>query len=441
MRFLLVALVALLTLSSAFAWDPGPAPGLKLKNAILYMLALGLMLRASMDKDFRLQLPAIPAAFALWIVYAIVSFVAIVMVIQYQHYDPLKNALDLKGLVDQMLFFLVFFYGLRSEQDTVRMLKFLLIAFALSHFMALLDAFNVVSFGAIERREDGRVQGAIGESNQYGAFVAMTLPAVLAMAFMTRGVQRLGWFLATAVTAITLLLTVSRGAFVATIVAGGCAVLLFRRYAPPGRLTMLSIGAVACVVLIVVTISTLGYGELLYQRLIGQSEGDMGSASSGRTEIWSDAIATMFEQPVTLLTGFGWQAYWSMPFRFSPHNHYLNQWFNLGLVGLCCSIFLLAYPIRTALRVINTAPAGKRPALMGFVIGAIAIAVATFFVDLYMPWLYFWAYAGVAMRLAVLQSEHVSDVAVAAPQRQEAARAADPFGWRGRISTSRVSGG
>ena len=60
----------------------------------------------------------------------------------------------------------------------------------------------------------------------------------------------------------------------------------------------------------------------------------MNEASSGRTEIWLNLLATMFASPITFITGFGWDVYWSMPFRFSPHNHYLALWFNLGLVGL-----------------------------------------------------------------------------------------------------------
>ncbi len=89
-----------------------------------------------------------------------------------------------------------------------------------------------------------------------------------------------------------------------------------------------------------------------------------------------------------------------MPFRFSPHNHYLALWFNLGLVGLiyrratCCS------PPSGA----HAAPAWKsrppvRGQLIAFVVGAIAVCAAVFFVDLYDPWYYFWMYTGVVMRM------------------------------------------
>ncbi len=80
-----------------------------------------------------------------------------------------------------MLFFLVFFYGLRSNEDALTVLKVLLAAWAISHIVAVLDAIGMFHVGDIEQRSDGRVQGAVGESNQYGAFVALSLPAIVAL--------------------------------------------------------------------------------------------------------------------------------------------------------------------------------------------------------------------------------------------------------------------
>lgn len=441
MRLLLIALIGFLTLSSVFAWDPGPAPGVKLKNAILYLLTLGLMLRIAMSGDLKIKVPPIPAAFAALIIYAIISFVVVVTVVDYPRYDALDNALLLKNLVDQALLFVVFYYGLRSKEDAIQMLKFLLLAFALSHAMAVLDALGIVRFGDLERREDGRVQGLVGESNQYGAFVAMTLPAVLAMCFSTRGFERLLWWGLTAVTGITLVMTVSRGAFVATFIAGVCALLLFKKYAPPGRLALIAIASVVGVVLIAVIAAALGFGDLIHERFANTS-GGMSNVSSGRTDIWTNLFRKMFENPLSLLTGYGWRSYWSMPFRYSPHNFYFNNWFNLGLVGLICSIFLFAWPIKVARAAVAKADPIVRPALMGFVTASIALAAAVFFVDLSSPWLYFWAYAGVVIRLAEDIHERVPEPAIApAPSLQVApSNAADSFGWKGRGAVQGTAG-
>lgn len=433
MRFLLLALIATLMMSSIFDWDPGPAPGVKLKNAILYLLVLGLVLRFSLDRRFKIQLPAIQIVFGVLVGYAILSYLVVVLVVQYPRYNVVGNALLLKNVVDQMFFFLVFFYGLRSEADAMPVLKCLLAVFALSHVVSVLDAQGVMQLGDIEQREDGRVQGLVGESNQYGAFVAMTLPALASAVVITRGVQRVLWSLATLITGVALIMTVSRGAFVAVIVACLCGLVLFRRYAPPGRLLAVAGASLFAVVAVAALAFALGFGDLVYQRVVVGSSGDLGSTSSGRTEIWSTALETMMEQPLSFITGFGWRAYFAMPFRFAPHNYYLNQWFNLGLIGLTCSVLLFALCIKAAKAAIPAAPASVRPVLIGFIVGTLAYAIATFFVDLSSPWLYFWSYAGVAMRLAMSALEAPAVEPARSSSRAQPHRHEDAFGWVGAV--------
>jgi O-antigen ligase len=431
MPFLLVLLVGFLTLSTAFDFDPGPAPGVKIKNLLLYLLVLGLLLRMSLDKSYRIQFPSVPILFGVLGGYAILSYLAAVFVIQYPRYAVIGNGFDLKNsIIDHMLFFLVFFYGVRERKDGLAVLQALLAACVLTHVLAVLDALGIAHFGDIEIRSDGRVQGAIGESNQYGAFVAMSLPPMIALAVITRKVARLFWIGAAGLTAITLIMTVSRGAFVATLVAFTTGLFMFRRYVPPGRLVLWGFAGVMGLVLVVIAAAALGFGELLYHRLVAGSGGDMGGTSSGRTEIWATALSVMAEQPISFLTGFGWRAYQSMPFRYAPHNFYLNQWFNLGLVGLSCSVLLLVLPARLAKRAIVRAVPQIRPVLMAFVVATIAFATATFFVDLYLPWLYFWSLAGIAARLAINELEQTEPTPVAVSAKEpESTPPRDNFGW------------
>jgi hypothetical protein len=77
-----------------------------------------------------------------------------------------------------------------------------------------------------------------------------------------------------------------------------------------------------------------------------------------------------------------------------------------------------------------------RAHLIAFVIGVMAVCAAIFFVDLHRPWYYFWAYAGVALRLAVIVNhearEHANLLSPAALPGRRAEPASDPFGWIGR---------
>jgi len=432
MRFLLIALLGFLTLSGAFNFDPGPMPGVKIKNALLYAIIVGLFLRMTFQR-YRIQLPAMLTLWGVLVGYSIVTYVVIVMAIDYAHYNWLVSGMQLKNqMVDYMLLFLVFFYGLRSTEDAIVVLKILLICFALSHVVAVLDALGLVQIGDIELRGDGRVQGAVGESNQYGALVAMSLPAIAAAIFATRGLWRMFWMAATVMTALTLIMTVSRGAYVATAFAATLALYLFRRYVRPTKLAMAVASTLAVGVLAVAAAYMLGFGDLIERRMLGAAANtsDLGGLSSGRTVIWASILKMMFENPLSMLTGFGWNAYAAMPFRNATHNHYLRAWFDLGLPGLICNVLLLVVPIKVALSASRVANAAVRPHLIGFVVGTTALAVALFFVNLLSPSLYVWAYIGIVMRIAV----NVTEQPVSAPAGLRAAAAPasqgrDAHGW------------
>lgn len=436
LRSLLILFMVLLTAGDVFGWQVSLGPGLSTKNAMLYLLIMLLAFRFAVQGE-TLQARAITACFLLLILYAIVSYVIVVLGGFYSRYNVIDNGILLKNLVDNMLFFLVFFYGVRSDRAALSTLKWLLATVALAHVMAMLNALDIITFGDIEQRGDGRVQGFVGESNQYGAFVAMSLPAMASLALVTRGAQRTFWVLLAAMTAITLVMTVSRGAFVATLVAGAAALVMFRRYIPKGRLPLIALAAVFSMAVAAVLAIVLGFGDLLYARLIGEASSDLGSTSSGRTEIWTDALAVMIENPLTLLSGYGWRSYWSMPFRYSPHNQYLNFWFNLGLVGLGCVVLLFVLPIRTAREAIERGMRATSFLMMGFIVATIALATAIFFVDLYTPWVYYWAYAGLAMRLAANALQRAPQQAAPPEPESPPTTAVDPYGWSG-VGVSRV---
>lgn len=433
MRLLLIILVLFLTASAVFGFDPGPLPGIKIKNGLLYLIVLGLMLRLTLDRSYRIQLPAVPILFSTMIGYALLTYVVILLVIEYPRYDALQAGFILKNsLFDQMMFFLVFFYGLRSNEDAMLVLKILLTAWALSHIVAVLDATGYVHVGDIEQRADGRVQGAIGESNQYGAFVAMSLPAIVGLVTITRGMWRMFWLAASVITAAALVMTVSRGAFVASAFAVMYGVWIFRRYMPARKLLVWAACGCVGAILVGIVVMSLGFGDLIYQRVVNNGVGaDITETSSGRTEIWLTVLETMFRTPLTLLTGFGWEAYPTFPFRWVTHNHYLQQFFNLGLVGLICSGLLFLLPIRTMNKAADFAAPDVRPVLISFAMGTTALAAAVFFVNLYTPWLFYWSYAGIAMRLAAnaLDPVRVPATVAVQPAARRGQRMRDPHGW------------
>src|SRR5678816_2549292 len=108
MRFMLIALIGFLMLAIALGFDPGPLPGLNVKNAMLYLIMLLLLLRVTLDRRYRIQMPSIPLVFLALLGYSILTYAVVVLVIHYPGYNWLPMGILLKNLLaDQMLFFLV----------------------------------------------------------------------------------------------------------------------------------------------------------------------------------------------------------------------------------------------------------------------------------------------------------------------------------------------
>jgi O-antigen ligase len=144
-------------------------------------------------------------------------------------------------------------------------------------------------------------------------------------------------------------------------------------------------------------------GDVVSDRLMGQSKSyDIGDASSGRTQIWAELLSRMVRAPITFLTGFGWDVYSVMPFRYAPHNHYLGTWFDLGIIGLMLFVSILATIMVTVYRSIPMAGDESRPHLLAFMFGMLSLVVAIVFADLFDPWSYIWLYVGMLLRMAVL---------------------------------------
>jgi len=428
----ILGLAALFLLATdALNWDLSLLPGLSAKNLIIYFIAVLLALRMVVGRQSVTAMGQLQGAFIVQIAYAIVTWLIAALLIQYPHYDLMASGIKLKAaLIDYYIFFLVFLFGVTTAEDSIKVIKGLLLGALLANVITILDAAGIVSLG-LRIREDGRTAGAIGESNQYAAFIVLFLPATVAAAVAAHGFRRLFWFCAALIGAMTLVMTASRGGFVGLAMCCAAGAYLYRHHISYSRVSGWVFGSLILLVLIV---SLSPYGNLLAERMIGTGSIDASTASSGRSDIWATALAAMFANPISFITGYGWDVYWSMAFQFSPHNHYLALWFNLGLVGLISGCYLLFSAIGRARRASLRAAPPLRGQLIAFVLGAVGVATAVFFVDLYEPWFYFWMYGGAVMRLALCVER--SPAKVPAPQvsdpqtlvRRPSVRR-DPYGW------------
>jgi O-antigen ligase len=411
--------------TDALNWELGLLPGMSFKNFLMYALAVILALRMVVGRASFTAMGQMQGAFIVLIAYAIVTWLVAALLIQYPHYDLVDSGIQLKSsLIDYYIFFAVFLFGTQTTDDALKVIKGLLLGALLANVITILDAAGIISLG-FRIREDGRTSGAIGESNQYAAFIIMVLPATVAAAVASHGFKRLFWFAATMVGAMTLVMTASRGGFVGLAMSIAVGAYLYRHLVSYSRMAGWVFGSLIVLILIV---SFSQYGNLLAERMVGTGNIDASTASSGRSDIWATLLAELFTNPIALITGYGWDVYRSMPFQFAPHNHYLALWFNLGIIGLICGCYLLFSAIGRARRASLKARPPGRGQLIAFVLGGVAVATAVFFVDLYKPWFYFWMYAGAAMRLVLCAERSPAKEAAVVPGHRPAIRR-DPYGW------------
>jgi hypothetical protein len=416
MRWLLLALIGAFIAGDALGMQMSLMTGFSVKNAILYAIAFTLVFRTALTGGVKLDLLSLHVIFFLLIGYAGLMWVIAFGVIHYPGYGMFSGLVTLKTkLVDPALMLFAAFYALRTLEDAKWVISVLLLAIAGANLATLADTVGLMHLGmkvGDKGPEAGRVFGAFGHANDTGTLIVTMLPGMIAMMATSLGFRRLVWVGAILASALVLILTVSRGAFVGLFLGTAWAAFMLRRYVSIQRFVVW--GAIAVVgVIFVGLIAGLvdqQIGNVIAERLFGQSKSiDMSEASSGRTQIWAELLDRMARTPSTLLTGFGWDVYYVMPFRYAPHNHYLGTYFDLGIPGVGLFVYLMTRIVSTARSVVGLADEETRPHVLAFVFGMLALVISIVFADLFDPWSYIWLYVGAMMRIAVLVRESAEE--------------------------------
>ena len=426
MRWMLVGLIALLIATDFTGINPGLGPGLSVKNAMLYMAVMVLAFRMALTGGFRLRMPGMHLAWVAWVGYALLTWLAVSLVLKYHTYEPLASAMALKSeLIDCALYCFVAFYIVQTEDDFRFVLHALVGVVGISSVLTLTDLVGITGLGmkvGESGAEADRVFGAFGHANETGSFLACVLPPLIATTISSRGAfWRLFWVGCTAATAAVFVLTVSRGAYVGALLGYPIAAYMLRSLIPPGRVLTWSLGLVGVAIVggVIAAIFNPAAVTAIADRVlgIGTTLGTAGlsEASSGRSDIWGLALKEMMNSPLSLLTGFGWNAWSTMPTIYALHNQYLDQWFNLGLVGLVSYIALEYLTIVNAKRAAMLSSGPIQRDMIACVFGVMALSIAIIFENMFTPRPYMWMYTGLILRGVVLLTDKAA--AAAAPVR------------------------
>lgn len=405
MRYLLALLIFFLTTIDVFGWTLSLAPGLSVKNAILYLIMLALAARIVVRGGTRLELPQVHLWFGVLIAYATLTWLGAGLVLRYEGYTLVGSGIDLKAfLLDNAVVFVLYLYGTRTLADAKFLLTCVLLAVAAANAIAIGNVAGLFQIGTTtvgtEGNLAGRVFGAFGHANETAALTVCLLPAYVAAAFSSRGMARLFWALAGTVSATLMIMTGSRGAFVGFALAAVFGSYLCRSIISWRRAATLVviIGAVAVPVL---ALTSIKFGGILTER-VTELILSPATSSDERLYIWRPILDKMMANPATLITGFGWDTYDVMGFTYAVHNHYLALWFELGIIGLASYLLVIVQLLITARLAAEHASEETARYLIAFIYGIVGLSGAVFFSQIFKPWLYVWIYSGLTMRMAVI---------------------------------------
>ena len=375
------------------------AEGFSLKNILLYFLILVALVRMAFAGDFNriTKLKGIIIPFVLLILYAAISFLSNYFLgalpPSYSLYTGI--AFVKNELFDVFLFFILYAYFAKSEKNAewlFRTFFFIIVAGSVITILGtVIQPLNFFGFND----ESIRPNGPFGEPNQSGAVFAFFIPVMLSQVFTDKTIpKKLYYFAGVTIVMIALLATSSRGGLLAAFFGTGFLFWLLRKQIPARHFVIIAL-ILPFICILAWLILPSEYKALMIERFgfVGEKQINYYDASAGRTYVWGLGIKSWLKSPVI---GFGWGSFRFLA-RHSSHNSYLEILVGVGLVGLSLYLSILVGYIRRVVRSLKKQSKDERVKLCGFLAGFSGLMVAIFFVNLYKPWLFIWAFLGVSV--------------------------------------------
>jgi O-antigen ligase len=404
MRYLLAAFFFVMYAGDSIGLNVGLGSGMSIKNLMLYLMIIGIALNAAVARNRSIELLSVISLFVVLILYALMTWITVAFILASPDYDVRGSFIVLKSsLADQFITFLVFFYGILNLKEALWLLRAIIWIAVVGTMITLIDSFDVPNLGIVESRvRDGRFVGFIGSANGYGQFLVLFLAPTIILYLQATGKARKVLAVGVFATALALLLTGSRGAYVGLLAGSLLAAFLLRKVIPTQivvRAGVFSIGMLGVVVAVAIA---AGYADVFLDRF-ERFGGSSHVATSGRSTIWTTAIKAMIENPLSFVTGYGFNAYISSrSFYAATHNVYLTYLYDLGCIGLFLYVAIFARIIGTAKATIANAPDDLKRYFLAAIFGLCGFMVSIFFSEYHASGYLLWAYLGVVMRLALL---------------------------------------
>jgi O-antigen ligase len=397
-RFLLYSMFIVLMIDNMPGMGIGFALGLSAKNLYLYALIVFIAIRAvTKPSGVRFVDLDVHVPYLLLLMYATLTWA--LLSIADPTYGVVRGAITIKNqILDLYLFMFAFRYGVENREDYLWLYRAIIVTMFVSSFVTIIDYLNIPDLGIVGSHQ-GRIEGPIGAANQYGALLAFLIPvSIAAMPSNMSSMGRFAWNAGIVTSSVLLIASGSRGAFVSVFVGSFLGVIYLRRFLDMRRVVRFA--SISVLVLIVLMIGFIAFNpEFVMQRFDKTTADSVGTASSGRVDIWRAAVLIMLEWPISFLVGYGWNAYEYSGIWKSAHNEYLDRWFELGIIGVALYVYLLYTMVARVRRRLAELDDEVRQIMIGYVFGMMMIYVDIFFVAIPDPWTVIWLMTGLLMGL------------------------------------------
>lgn len=404
MNHLILAFVLFSVFWPVFGLDLPLPMGLSIKNLMLYVIAGLLIVRSAISGSLSIDNRELFFCYVFLIIYAALSIVYVEYWALIDNYSTLSAIVYLKNqVVDPFVVIGVCYYGIGSKAEARTLLMVFLVSIGIAFMLSVLSAAGVIALGAggVDYSFGSmRMTGPFGHPNEFGVLAAVCLPLFVATTVEASGVKRLFQALLVVSAGVVMISTASRSA-VFGLLFGILVTKNLYRNLPLFKVTAAMAGMV---------ITVGGLATILISPNIIMTTAERFSftgqtlqyASSGRTAVWSYALEKMADQPVSILTGFGWNAYEASNFALDVHSHYLNYLYNLGLIGAITTTLILVM-IARKVRLVSLNPASGTGLLASaFCTGWWTLIFALLFIEMYVTWHLLAILAGTFLRIAYL---------------------------------------
>ena len=300
---------------------------------------------------------------------------------------------------------LIIYFLLKNAIGNIRQARALIATLIIA--LVLLSAFGILANffwqdAFISTR--GRTQGIFGCSNTFGKFILITSPLLFLVVQPRDAITRFAKVLSIILVMLALIKTGSRSGFL-----GQCVILSLVFWGTKQKSRAVVGGIVAFVMLFSVLHFTSLGGGTVFTRLQMEEGTDCTDFSGGRFAAWEASFGEYLKKPIL---GYGYHSFaraFGKKFagkEFAAHNQYLDNLFNLGIVGLILFV-LIYYKIWTFLKKNNELIVARavRYGITGYF-------VAITFSNLSNVRYTFWIVLAVVLRLIGLVSRETRDTNV-----------------------------